>query len=209
MNFLQLCQRLRQETGISDSGPSNVTGQVGDMKRLVDWVQEAWVRIQSERNDWGWMWQRKTATLPSGAQTFDLGSSVGRLVSGTVYVNDRLLREISYQDMRKAQKVVSARMPSFYAKRPDGIYEMDTTVDGDSAIEYECYSRPAPFVEAIDVPAIPDQYHMMIVWLALIDYALFDEAPELYQKAKVNYDKLMAELAVEQMPEVVMPGAIA
>lgn len=31
MNFLDLCQRLVQETGIADDGPATVVGQITDM----------------------------------------------------------------------------------------------------------------------------------------------------------------------------------
>ena len=56
MNYLQLCQRLVQETGIADSGPANTAGQVGDYGRITFWVNDAWLKIQSMRANWHWMW---------------------------------------------------------------------------------------------------------------------------------------------------------
>ena len=50
MTFLELCRRLAREVDASGSGPSAVTGQTGENRRIVDWVASAWQDIQLQRN---------------------------------------------------------------------------------------------------------------------------------------------------------------
>jgi hypothetical protein len=60
MNYLQLCQRVAQEAGIVGTFPTTTTGQTGELKRIVDWVAEAYTNLQNETN---WRWLRKRAVF--------------------------------------------------------------------------------------------------------------------------------------------------
>jgi len=207
MDFLTLCQRLRQETGIADSGPSSVTGQAGDMKRLVDWINESWLRIQSSQASWNWMWLQSTATATVGDAVLTLASDVERVAY--LRVGDYTLTEIDYDTYRQTYQTLSDGRPTGYAVRPDGVFVFNTLPDHAYNVVYEYYSTPAYLVNNIDVPAIPQRFHMLIVWGALMEYALFDEAVELAQKARINYEQIYAELVRDQSQEIQLPGAIA
>lgn len=65
MNFLQLCNRVRQDCGISGSDLTTVTSQTGEFLRITNWVNEAWMDVQAMRTDW--MWMRKSITFPTVA----------------------------------------------------------------------------------------------------------------------------------------------
>ena len=77
MTFLELCQRMRQECGISGTGPSTVVSQTGNLKRIVDWVNTAWIDIQTTHQDWDWM--RASASFPTVASQamYELGTGTG------------------------------------------------------------------------------------------------------------------------------------
>ena len=62
LNFLQLCQKLRQEAGISGSGPLTTVNQTGELYRVVDWVQQSYNDIQEKHDDWNFL--RFTFNLP-------------------------------------------------------------------------------------------------------------------------------------------------
>lgn len=207
MNFLQLCQRLRQETGIADSGPAAVTGQTGDMKRLVDWVNESWIRLQSSRQDWAWLWANTSVTLTTGSHLVDIPTAVDKLVEITR--DGAPLKQMDYADFRESYRTIGSGVPSVFAIRPDNklIFNAEPTSDVTFAIEY--YAKPSYFASGTASPALPERFHMLIVWQALLEYAMFDEAPELSQKAQVNAAQLYAELARDQSPELSLPGALA
>ena len=52
VTFLDLCQRLAAECGVSGSGPSSVLTQTGESARLVNWIASRWVTIQRKHPDW-------------------------------------------------------------------------------------------------------------------------------------------------------------
>lgn len=63
MNFLALVTRLVQESGASGSGPITTINQVGEYGRMVNWIQDAWLDIQSEHQDWEFL--RSTCAFPT------------------------------------------------------------------------------------------------------------------------------------------------
>lgn len=63
MNFLGLVQRLTQEAGASGAGPTDVVGQQGEYARMVNWVNDAWLDIQSLHQDWEFL--RTTCSFPT------------------------------------------------------------------------------------------------------------------------------------------------
>jgi len=58
VNFLQLCQRAVVECGVSGyaaNSPTTTVGQTGQLARIINWVNSAWVDIQSIHQDWQWL----------------------------------------------------------------------------------------------------------------------------------------------------------
>lgn len=208
MDFLTLCQRLRQETGISDSGPSSIDGQTGDLKRIVDWTNESWMRIQSSRQDWLYMWATATSALSVGNPEFTLPATVENVID--VYVDNAIrLERIEYRDYRAQYRSLNTGRPTVYAIRHDGVMVLNAIPDIAYSIDYEYFKTPAYMVNGIDVPGLPERFHMLIVWGALAEYGMFDEAPELIQKGRLNYEQIMAELVLDQTPSMSLPGALA
>ena len=197
MNFLQLCQRLRQETGISDSGPGTVTGQTGDMKRIIDWTNDAWLRLQTLRPDWFFMWT-SDIWLPL-TQECDKPSTVGEFL--IIKYGDIELQRKHYRDLKQSTEL------SAYAILPNGRVRFDFDPNG-LELHYEGFKRPVRFSEGIEAPSMPEPYHMIIVWSALMEYAMFDEAPELMQKARLNFEQMLAELSRNQLSTVEAPSAL-
>ena len=114
MNFLDLCQRLVQETGIADGGPATVTGQTGDMARVVDWINDSWLKIQSMRADWNWAWGTGTATLNAGAYTIALPSTVETIKR--VSLGQSYLRSEDYNDFADAYRFPPCVVPMFHRR---------------------------------------------------------------------------------------------
>jgi hypothetical protein len=82
---------------------------------------------------------------------------------------------------------------------PDAVY----TAYGDY------YRKAVSLAVSADTPAMPSQFHMAIVYRALMKYAGFDAAPEVKQEAIENYKMLMQALERDQLPDVYGPSALA
>lgn len=211
MNFLKLCQRVVKESGIADSGPSKVDGQIGDMARIVDWVQESWLEIQRmHQGRWRFLW------TPDVATTLLIDSSVVSYPAGhreplaySERLNGQGITRIEFELMRTRYRSKSRGRPSLYAIRPDGNIEFNTLADQQYLFQFDAYKSPAEFAEGISVPLMEEDYHLIIVWSALMKYALYDEAPETAARADKSYQSLLAQLNLRYLPEMSFGGPLA
>jgi hypothetical protein len=125
MTYLELVERLYSETGLAGQAPTAVTGQSGMKAKLLNWIGDAWLEVQTAR-----------------AWPFN-GVSYQKLAANT------------------------------------------------------------------DVPTMPEEFHMMIVWRALASYAESEEAPAFYAKAMRNHNILYTRLHNKYYPLGVRNEAIA
>ncbi len=84
MNFLQLCQSLARESGVSGA-LTTTFGQIGSLGRIVNWVNDAWNETQTSRDDWDWLRSSNilgggVSFIPAlGQATVPLGIAAGQL----------------------------------------------------------------------------------------------------------------------------------
>lgn len=206
MNYLQLCQRLVQETGIADTGPSNVDGQVGDFGRVTSWVNDAWLKIQSMRSDWNWMWGYGSGTLLANTHTLALPAGVETIKR--VSLGDSYLSANSWNQFSEAYRLISGGNPSVYTLRPDGVLVFNAKPTEDQSLTYESYATPSTLSGNDAIPALPARYHMLIVYEALRSYAQFDEAPELERRAMGYFEEMLADLDRDQLARIKAPEAL-
>jgi hypothetical protein len=93
--------------------------------------------------------------------------------------------------------------------RPDGSLIFNAKPDENKTVNYEYYKTPESMIQNIDAPGLPSRYHMLIVYSALRDYALFDVAPELEKKALIAYEMMLADLERDQLPKITTPECLA
>jgi mannitol/fructose-specific phosphotransferase system IIA component len=60
-----------------------------------------------------------------------------------------------------------------------------------------------------DVPGIPENLHMVIVYKAMEYYGLFESAGEVLQRARVGFSSLRGQLEREQLPSVYLGNPLA
>ena len=241
MNFLQICQRLRRETGLTSSSattPTTVVSQTGQLKDIVDWAASAYTDLQASRTNWRWL--RSTFTLDttasddtyaySDAAVTDsrLPAAISRfsrwcpldsdgysnvksyLTSGGVG-SEAYLQYLPWNYFRDIYKkgtqtngqplhfTIDPQDNIIIGPKPDAIY----TVTGE-------YQRSAQTLALdADTPEMPADYHMVIVWNALLDYAGKAAAPEVFTRAQVKAAPIMRMLETNQLPEITFGGTLA
>jgi hypothetical protein len=84
-----------------------------------------------------------------------------------------------------------------------------STPDKQYQIHGEAYAMPTALVNDADRPACPAQYHMAIVYKAMIYYALYEAAPEVLARGEAGYNKLIARMALHQLPQMTFGGPLA
>lgn len=213
--FLQLCQLTREKCGISGSGPTSVTGQSGEMARIVNWVQEAWIELQNRNRDWDWMRSEfcfateanRQDYAPSAASLTDFSRWHGdtlRSYKGTYGIGDQQwMAEWGYTSFRDTYMYATQATgrPTVFAVRardkalllgsiPNDVYEIRG--------EYQKAARP--FLAGTDIPSIPEEFHMLIVYGAMKKYAFYENAPEVAVFADGAYNSMLNHLLMNQAP---------
>lgn len=84
MNRLALVQRLALECGVSGTISSTVN-QTGEALRLVTWIDQAWLDLQTKHDDWDWLRSSNIlgqgASFPTtaGGYSYQLGAGTGKV----------------------------------------------------------------------------------------------------------------------------------
>ena len=199
MNFLQLAQRARQECGMAGTGPSTVVGQLGDLKRIVDWTASAWDDIQGRHNNWRWMRSLFTIDTTASVDSYAYGSFTDSRLTGVItrfnhwwledeYGNSNVYRYLtsggvsgqtymvpiswaSYRDLYKL-RVQSNGIPHYVTVDPQNKLVIGPPPDGIYTISGEYQMSNQSLAADGDIPEMPVQYHMLIVYEVMKRYEI-------------------------------------
>lgn len=237
MTFLQLCQRCAVECGASGT-IATVSGQQGSLARVVNWVGDAWNDIQIAHDDWDWMRASNilgsgVSFVPaSGQYTTPLGTGAGtigvatdsfgkwdrdtfRCYTTTVGTsNETFLDCISFDNWRNAYMLGAMRevrtRPVAVAVGPDQSINLGPPPNGDYTITGDYWMAPSVMTSDADVPTgLPTRFHMLIVYKAMLKYAGYEAAAEVFQRASMEWTAMYSRLESLRMPRINMAGALA
>ena len=210
--FLELCQSLRQECGVSGTGPTAVTSQTGMNKKLVDWINRAWKEVQSARPDW--LWMRKSFSFSTIASTGNYTASgisltdVGNwyrytfrvyLTSGGV-AGEVDLPWIPYDDWRDGYGIGEQveDFPICFTIKPDKSLQIAPIPNSIYTISGE-YRQSAQSLSAnADEPGLPAEFHNLIIYKAMMFYGAHEGAPDVYADGKEQYRILRNAMILDQ-----------
>jgi hypothetical protein len=218
MNLLQMAQRLHRESGRSGIGPASLVDLSKEQQRLVDYIADAWTELQSRETDWRFMRKRKTATLVAGQSSYtaaDLAiTDFGRWrpqgddyqpnLYGTTAPDNYVRLDFMPLDEWRENYVYSTQP----AGRPLNwsVDDDDSLLIGPAPDAADTYSlrkeykrTPTVLVENSSTPDIAPEFHMILVWRALIEVGKMDNAPDVLSRATANFaryeDNLLARYA--------------
>jgi len=227
MNFLQLCQRVRQEAGGIAGGintPSTVTNQVGQLANVVNWTNDAWRDLQLKHDDW--RWKRKDFTMPISAASNDYAASVAGITDFAKWIegsfrlyrtsagiaDEQFLTCLSYNTWRDVWDygVRTPSRPNSITIKPTDRLGFGPLPDDDYTLVGEYWSSGSSMTIDADVPiGLPEDFHMAIVYRALKKYAVNEAAPEIYASFKDEHTRVENKLERQQLPRWTTGGALA
>jgi len=223
MTYLELCQSLRQEVGIAGTGPATVTSQTGEMQRVVDWVAGAYRELQNRRRNWNFLRADFSLTLSAATQEYSLATlSLTELASWEtcdvrVYLTDTAnemhLTYYPWPDFKRMFLFSTSRTttgrPTHFTIKPDKSIVFYPVPDDAYTVVGEYFKRAQVLAADADEPLLPEQYHMLIVWQAIVSYAVYEAAPEVYAGAKEKIRLYLPQLESDSTPTITMAGALA
>lgn len=218
--FLELCQAFRQEAAISgaDGTPAAVTGQIGELKRCVDWIAAAYEDVQNSQERWEFL--RSDFSFPTIAgvneytptgaglptlQTWKEDSLRCFLASAGV-TDEQWLTGIPWPQMRDAflygaNRNITGR-PTHFAIRPNDSIVFWPIPNEVYTVVGEYWTRPHTMSANADQPVIPLAFHRVILWRALMMYGAYESAPEVYAHGELEFKKLMGRLRRDQLEAI-------
>jgi hypothetical protein len=205
VNFLQLVQRLRQEGEGNGALITTVVNQTGEARRLVDWIQAAWLEIQGMSTTWGFMrssfsfnttagvgYYTPTAAGVSGLASWHLDTI--RIYRTSIGVADeQFLPYWSYPQFRDTYLYSSMRLnqgrPVVFSVRPQDTALLLGEVPEDIyTISGEYQESPAEMVVAdTSTPTLPNHLHLMVVYKAMEYLGLYESAGEVAQRGQAQF----------------------
>ena len=225
MNFLQLVNRLKVECGVSGPVLSTVQNLTGEMDRLKSWINAAWVDIQASQEEWEFLRREVGFTLTASKRFYtytDAGiTSFGnwkrdsfRLSSVTAnYGDEQLLNFVEYTTFRNLYMYANMRnvtaRPVAVTVDPSKQLGFGSNPDIPYVVDGEYFMCPTEMSADIDTPSIPDRFHLMIVYRAMMSYAGYESASEVYQRGQVEFNRLNNRLHIDQLPTFVSGPPLA
>jgi hypothetical protein len=217
MTFLELCQRARQECGASGSGPSTVSGQQGQLKKIVDWVAQAWLEIQGMRPDWRFMVKEFSFTTTAATRDYsaddlsitdlDQWDTDSFLIYKTATgASDQgalpFLPYLTWRDGYRARMTDRADdRPILFTLKPDGELRFEPRPDASYTIEGDYQRTLQTFTDNTDEPTgLPSKFHMMIVFKAMQYYGFHESAPDVLANGEALFEQWLPKLEREQLP---------
>ena len=234
---LQMCKDVCREAGVAkgEDAITAVSGQVGDLQRIVKYVQKEWEKIQSS-NSGMWRWMRITAEITASASdgVYAPTDFTDTLTNNAV---DRFSRwrADDIEDPPKAF-LSSAGVGAQYwlSWMPwdtfKSIYRIGTQNDSQPAhisidpqdnivvspvpaaatvIQVDYYRSPQIITADGDIPEMPVHYHDLIVFRALEQYGIYKIKKEAIYKGEKESRKLMRQLKTNQLPRIRMGAPLA
>ena len=214
MDFLACCQRLRQEAGLSGTGPVSVVSQTGEMKRIVDWVAAAYEDIQELHATWRFL--RDDFSFSTIVNNQDYAPiSVGLTEHASwvkedirIYesVNDECqLIYLPWEIFRKTYFIGSNRSvtgrPTIVTVRPNNTLTFWQVPSAILTVNGEYYKSPDVMAANTDMPVMPSMFHMIIVWKGLMHYGAHAGADEKYAHGEKEYKRMKAMLEFSELED--------
>lgn len=118
----------------------------------------------------------------------------------------------TYQDWRGNldRGVISTGAPYLYTIQPNGTIEFNAVSTNTYTITIDYYTSVVNWVRAAttaipnpdtQTPIFPSRYHEIVAWGAVMKWSAVRESSGKYGFAKNNYDRVMNDLCVNELPE--------
>lgn len=220
MTYLELCKKLRSESGIAGTGPITVAGQDGELGRIVSWISDAYEEIQNSREDWFFLRNDFTFNCTSTVSAYPT-STVSNLANWkddsfrcylTTANDEQWLRYIPWHEFRDLRLFGSNRTatgkPIEFTIKPDKSLVLWPIPDAAYTVNGEYYRTAAVLSADADTPLFI-RYQLVIVYNALMKYAAYVSEPSLYSSAQFQYNQLLDKLTRNEKVTIKIGRAMA
>ena len=231
MNFLEIGQKIRSQTGLG-SGPTTMVGQTGQLARVVEWADDSYTEIQNMHGGL-WRWLRREFTLSTSASDssyafgdctdVDAGTAITRFKSWRVHdyvdrpriyltssgvATETYLTYLPWDSFKLIYKIGTEQtgFPAHISVDPQNNLRLGPTPNAVYTITGDFYRSAQTLSENTDTPEMPADYHMLIVYHAMEHYGYFSVAQEALARAERLGRRMLRSLEHNQLPQMTARG---
>lgn len=203
MTYLELCQEVRSEAGLTGSWPAAVTGQTGMDAKIVRWVTRAWTEIQNLR-DWKFRYAEAAMPVAIGARTL---SPSAQGISNLLTIKNDTFRAywvdgsisklpcIDWRTFRDAYPLPLNQQPLAISEDPAGQLVLSHVPVQAFTLHFDYKTAPQRLANNLDTPTgLPESLHPVIVHKALMLYGAHDGASDVFQQANNEYQTYLTTM---------------
>lgn len=226
MDFLELCQKAAELGRTVGRAPTAVTGQTGRQAMLVASVAEAWRLVQMAKHNWLFMKGQWTGALTIGQMTYVAGDGTGGTWNiprfgewigdyrqhrpttlydpATGQADEGAIAQISWERWRRSYDigVHDALRPHEYCLAPDSSFRVGPKPDKAYVARGEYRKAPQILADDDDVPDVPERFHMIIVYRALMLMAEGDVRVNGVMIARGKFAEMNGQMVRDLLPSI-------
>lgn len=213
MNYLELCQRTARECSIPGEGPASVTGQSGILQLIVNWVNQAYEDVQKFKDNWSFRQGDLSFQTISGVDTYAAemsniskirDNSMSAYLTSIGVQNENYLEFLHWNHFYEFYKkqFQSDAQPLHYSISPDFALVLGPQPNDIYTINGQYTKRIDSLTSNSDIPIIPADFHMAIVWKACMYFAGYEEAQVQLELFNRYYSEELGRLSREQAPTI-------
>jgi len=205
MNFLEICKAVRVLSGTQGTGPSSVTSASGYEVALVSFVRDAWIDIQSYRDEWDFLKDSGSFfTVASQdnytvANIFGVGEDHKKWDKDSFIITDgarkhKLIKySLDYVEQRYLNDDSEGR-PTIVALDTDESVLLKITPDKIYNVDFKYWKQPQILSADTDVPLCNTSFHNLIIYKALEKMSIYLSSPEIYRNYSTEAARMLAQL---------------
>jgi hypothetical protein len=209
LNFLNLTKRLLQICGVAGT-ISTISNQTGELLRLVNYIEDAYQDVLNYSDHWNFLWSSFSAEVSGTEFTLtDLGiTEFNRFDYTTIRGNSKPLTYLPYHEFKHTSTLGECfwNTSEVFTITPDKKIKFNSIFTGTLSGEY--YKSPSIVSTDEDIPLIPEQFQMIIVYRAAMFYAVYTAEPDKYTDAFANYDKILNRMIINETPMLTVNSLI-
>lgn len=211
--YLQLCQALVTELGLSGGTPTTLTSVTGntitELNNVTRWIHDAALQIDNLWQDWKYLWKKYTVTQvandvqlaapPTGVIEWDLNKIRWR-PTGVVGA----YQPLQYWNRQKFLELfdpdnATPGPPTAFTINPDNALVFAAPLDASYDFLGEYWQRPIELLANGDIPLMPAQHHRVIMCRAAVMYGNREDAPEVISGLEAEYVDMIDKLQSDQL----------
>jgi hypothetical protein len=235
--YLQLCQKLRRQAGsVAGTGPVTVLSQTGQLQKIVEWTQDAWLEIQGKHDNWFWMRSSFTLNTVGGTDTYAFGAATDTRAGATItrfkrwWADDPYwrftgflaaggvgaqywLNWMPWNDFRQIYKFGNQQTvqgpPAHVTVDPDRQIVLGPIPDAVYTIRGDYQRGPQILAANGDTPDMPEAYHDLIVYRAMEKAGADSIGAEVFQRGVYEGNRMLRQLEMNQLPMIMLAETLA